>query len=92
MSHTDKTDPWVVKMHQYHREVHDHRDGACDLPASVHEGARWNRVGRCYYDHQWHHPIFRCSCWMCGFPNKIENRKTRREGKRYAREWNKEYE
>lgn len=32
------------------------------------------------------------SCWMCRGHIKMENRKTRREGKRAARDWRKEWE
>ena len=61
MSKTDKTKPYKVQMLDHLTEVHDHRNGACDLPTpeawlkmSKFDRRTWGG-GHCYYDaRNWH--------------------------------------
>lgn len=85
----DRTDPYDVKARRHRRERHDHRNGVCELLADP------NNVGfkadECYIDCNWYDPEMRCSCSMCSTGLKEEGRKNRREGRRQARDWRREY-
>jgi hypothetical protein len=45
MSHTDKTDPYWVKVARYGHEEHDHRDGVCELADGTAPKEFWWRFG-----------------------------------------------
>lgn len=87
VSRTEKTNPYWVKRFEFNREVHNHRKGFCNLPASARvQGDEWREtLDDCYYDCDWNHPIYRCGCYMCGYPSQSKalrrtDRKAIREG------------
>lgn len=94
MSRTDKTKPlWVRYAEHGPRPVHDHRDGACDLPPRP---GREETGTRC----RWEHPdalLFRRTCCSgCSRRGcvgerqrmtKAANRRERYAGRREARRY-----
>ncbi|MFD4181282.1 hypothetical protein [Rhodococcus sp. NPDC058514] len=69
MSHTDKTDPIVVKLWTGALNgvvVHDHRDGRCDLPRSIAE-ERDRPTHDCGVEHLYS-GINACCCPLCRQP------------------------
>lgn len=92
MSRTDKTRPTFVKLREHTVEVHDHRNGMCDLASGSPEYG-WTR-GKCYLDAQWWRPEFRCghTCTCVYGWWEQKKSKDRRARKAAARNWWKEYE
>lgn len=64
MSKTDKTRPWRVKMMEHPREIHDHRNGKCEIADGTSTGG-WTPEGQCHFDADWWRPEFRCGCKLC---------------------------
>jgi len=84
LSRTDKTAPYFVKMQWIPVAHHDHRFGPCTLPEKPNPKYVWTwreRYGKCYWDTDWNHPIYRCGCSMCGYDNRGQNRKSRHRAK-----------
>lgn len=83
MSRTDKTAPYHVKMQWIPVEHHDHRFGSCTLPDRPPlEWIPWGqRYGKCYWDTDWSHPLYRCGCSWCSYDNRTLNRKSRHRAK-----------
>lgn len=84
----DRTDPWAVKVRRQRVEVHDHRDGICNLKAGEVLGYTKDS---CYLDLNWHDKENWCSCSWCSMGAPEENRRRRYEGKAQARNWQSEY-
>lgn len=88
MSHTDKTKPFWVKVAEYpsnYKEVHDHRDGVCDIEEA--KVAEWRPSPKChyYYTSEFVYSGYaRCCCPMCcqQFERRQERRKSRYKAKR----------
>lgn len=68
MSHTDKTDPFWVKLLHHDldsMEVHDHTLGPCDLPEQPTELEHFNPYGRrCYWNFAYTGTQV-CCCVLC---------------------------
>lgn len=76
MSKTDKTRPYWVKKNEYKNHFPRTSD---DFP-------------RTYRQYEWWRGEFSCSCpGLCSIGLKEKGRKIRREGKRQARDWHREY-
>lgn len=96
MSKTDKTKPfWVKLMHGdlASEEVHDHRDGVCDMPP-VEEAVRWVPGQRCYRTFVYT-GTQTCCCPMCresGWWDIPPRKRQRIESKRMCRNWEREYD
>lgn len=91
MSRTDKTQPYRVRLWDGTLQrvaVHDHRDGICDLPATLEEDLAWHDRHRshgtsCYWDLHWT-GVTVCACALCsGRPwARAERRADRHRAKR----------
>lgn len=105
VSKTDKTrPPWVKSQDRpaFLVDEHDHRNGVCDLPAkdSLDEiawshGGGITNDGRCRWVYStvfWRVPENYCGCKMCTqqIERKAKARRSRQEGRRQARDWQKE--
>ena len=96
MSKTDKTDPFWVKLMRgdlASEEVHDHRDGVCDMPsdADAYHWAAWQRP-RCYRSFVYT-GVHVCCCAMChgnGGWDVRPGKRQRLDGKRACRDWGRE--
>lgn len=98
MAHTDKTMPLKVRL--WHLglvpvAVHDHRDGVCDLPATLAELLAQSRGGGdCTWDFSWT-GVGACACELCtgGYWHRAENRRDRQKSRRDLRDrvkqWNR---
>lgn len=100
MSHTGKTRPVWVKVHDrpsYLDAAHDHRGGVCDLPDRPHlrgpdearTGCEW--VQSALFSTS---PSNRCGCRMCTqqIARKAGARRSRSAGRGYARDgWRDEH-
>lgn len=94
MSKTDKTKPWWVRMCDHHvPEIHDHRDGTCDIVPISKTDAWWRGENHCSYRYWWYGCCFGCGCWMCTDQDgrKRKARRNRRKGKRDCVEGYLEY-
>lgn len=86
MSRTDKTKPWWVRVRDHHPQVvHNHVDGACDLPDDFREAL--NNFRGCHI-RDWKLTYPGNCCWGCGCDlctdqegRKAKRRKERRETK-----------
>lgn len=94
MAHTDKTKPVRVRILEgtlTPREVHDHRTGPCDLPATPRdeekrfrqEGWAGHQKANCYWDFHME-GTSTCGCHMCTSHNerRAERRANRHDTKR----------
>lgn len=100
MSKTYKTRPYWVKVNDSHRLVdeHDHRDGECDLPIIP---VFWRAVDAPQTSCRWEESTDQrmnranwCGCAMCTMQveRRADRRRSRREGRSYARgNWKNEY-
>lgn len=95
MSGTDKTHPWWVRARDCIVEVHDHRNGVCDIEGQVptRENIGWRRGQRCYFDGDWGNPEsgLWCGCPYCAGKLWRSKHGVRAEGKRATRNWWREY-
>lgn len=83
MARTDKTDPFWVKIWNGTLACHanhDHSDGVCDLPATLHD--HYEHLGkplgtRCHWEF-----VFTgtrtCGCWLCRGRTVVDRRQERR--------------
>lgn len=90
MSKTRKTRPLMVRALDGRdqtvqlEEVHDHRNGECDLPTKGYaQPMNGHRATRCYYDYV-HDGVGVCGCPMCTahFERREERRRDRHDAKR----------
>jgi hypothetical protein len=81
----ERTDPYEVKCRRHRWEVHDHRDGVCDLLSDPNRTA-WT-TGKCRLATDRNDPEMRCSCDFCSWDAPWVTRKRRREGRREAAGW-----
>ncbi|MFC4782887.1 hypothetical protein ACT8ZV_00300 [Nocardioides sp. MAHUQ-72] len=97
MAHTDKTKPLKVRI--WHDalvrvELHDHRDGQCDLPTSLGDliAQAWDPTS-CTWDHLWT-GIGVCPCGWCTGAHwrRAENRRERQRVRASLREAKKEWD
>lgn len=96
MSNTYKTKPFWVKIKQGHlasREVHYHVGRECDMPPPDYGVAFAFRDQHCHREFVYT-GVRTCCCYMChGDPyGPPPNRVRRREGRRSAQRWDREYE
>jgi hypothetical protein len=83
MARTDKTDPFWVKTWTgalAHRQVHDHTDGVCDLPATIAE--HYEQLDRplgtkCHWAFVYT-GTRTCGCWLCRGRTSLNRRHERR--------------
>lgn len=90
MSRTHKTSPLWVKAVNGHgarvAEVHNHRNGECNLPPEPDFKYSWfnvtNTMDDCFWDWRWIGTNV-CDCCMCTgkLDHKWENRKSRHNSK-----------
>lgn len=100
MTRTFKTDPLPVKAARHPgvlQEMHDHRSGPCDLPATP--ALETERLTRCTWGLPWgtlaSDPKFRCGCPLCTAQawRRRENRRIRHTGRQYVRTgWRAEFD
>lgn len=93
MSHTYKTNPYLVKLSnpEKHRvilkEVHDHRFGECNLPENPLNQTSWRG---CYYTWSWNGRNSFCGCHLCTdyeyriIHNRSERRKSKSRCKQFV--------
>lgn len=102
MSHTDKTRPIRVKAadHPAHLEaMHDHRDPSlpCDLPSTPAMARNFLPRTRCTWEATrafWNDRANGCGCPLCSdqFERKAKAKRSRRDGRRYAKgSWQGEF-
>lgn len=86
MSKTDKTRPFQVKIREHPHEVHDHRNGVCDLRSPDVRSHGVMRPGKCHITAQGWRAEFGCNClWHQSDPGRL--RRQRRAGKREVRQF-----
>lgn len=91
MSRTDKTKPWSVRaIEASPTEVHDHRDGTCDLPPLTKESFGWKQHSHCYWIEStrfYHGRDGGCGCPSCNDQQgrRIARRKERHNARAQAR-------
>lgn len=100
MSRTFKTDPFWVKLQHpertgiHPREVHDHRDGKCNLPTLDRASCiRWAGVHDCRWE--WKYSgVNECGCRMCTnyWQRRWDRRRVRNHERRVTQKWLDEYE
>lgn len=84
----ERTDPYSVKCRRHRREVHDHRNGVCDLLIDPSRTA-WVK-GECHLATDQNDPEMRCSCALCSWDAPWVTRRARRVGKRQAQDWTRD--
>jgi hypothetical protein len=96
MSHTDKTDPYFVKDAFHGVEVHNHRNGICNLPPKgkpVHWSNKTQRryADDCYWTLPWGYPWYgRCSCCWDYYERGRERKRAQNFGRR-RHTWEDDY-